>query len=64
MHAAISTVWRPGYLPVDISALTVDVVYEDAGDGCVCRYAPDLREAHTQGEDSTELVLKERRSRG
>jgi predicted RNase H-like HicB family nuclease len=56
-----------------MSALTFNVVYEDAGDGWVYAHVPELPEVHTQGEgldearamvrDAIELVLAERRSR-
>ncbi len=57
-----------------MSALTFNVVYEDAGEGWVYAHVPELPEVHTQGEgldearimvrDAIELVLEERRARG
>jgi predicted RNase H-like HicB family nuclease len=57
-----------------MSALTFNVVYEDAGEGWVYAHVPELPEVHTQGEgldearalvrDAIELVLAERRSHG
>jgi antitoxin HicB len=57
-----------------MSALTFNVVFEDAGDGWVYAHVPELPEVHTQGEDldeartmvreAIELVLEDRRERG
>jgi predicted RNase H-like HicB family nuclease len=57
-----------------VSALTFNVVYEDAGDGWIYAHVPQLPEVHTQGEDldaartmvkdAIALVLEERRERG
>ncbi len=68
-----SRVWGPRYRLVTMSALTFNVVYEDAGEGWVYAHVPELPEVHTQGEgldearamvrDAIELVLAERRSR-
>jgi predicted RNase H-like HicB family nuclease len=59
---------------LDMSGLTFNVVYEDAGEGWVYAHVPELPEVHTQGEgldearvmvrDAIELVLQERRARG
>jgi predicted RNase H-like HicB family nuclease len=56
-----------------MTALTFNVVYEDAGDGWVYAHVPELPEVHTQGQtldearemirDAIELVLDERRRR-
>ncbi len=62
-------------LPLEaMSALTFNVVYEDAGEGCVYAHVPELPEVQTQGKnleqaramvrDALELVLEERRTRG
>jgi predicted RNase H-like HicB family nuclease len=58
----------------DMSALTFNAVFEDAGDGWVYVHVPELPEVHTQGKDldearemvrdAIELVLEERRARG
>jgi predicted RNase H-like HicB family nuclease len=57
-----------------MSALTFNVVYEDAGEGWVYAHVPELPEVQTQGEDLDDaramvrdaiaLVLEERRARG
>jgi predicted RNase H-like HicB family nuclease len=57
-----------------VSALTFNVVYEDAGEGWVYAHVPELPEVQTQGEsledartmvrDAITLVLEERRARG
>jgi predicted RNase H-like HicB family nuclease len=57
-----------------MSALTFHAVFEDAGDGWVYVYVPELPEVHSQGKDleearemvrdAIELVLEDRRSRG
>jgi predicted RNase H-like HicB family nuclease len=57
-----------------MSALTFNVVFEDAGDGWVYAHVPELPEVHTQGEgldqaramvrEAIELVLEDRRERG
>jgi predicted RNase H-like HicB family nuclease len=57
-----------------MSALILNVVFEDAGDGWVYAHVPELPEVHTQGEgldearvmvrDAIELVLEDRRDRG
>jgi predicted RNase H-like HicB family nuclease len=57
-----------------MSALTFNVVYEDAGEGWVYSHVPELPEVQTQGEDLDDaramvkdaiaLVLEERRARG
>lgn len=57
-----------------MTALTFNVVYEDAGEGWVYAHVPELPEVQTQGEDLDDaramvkdaiaLVLEERRSRG
>ena len=57
-----------------VSALTFNVVFEDAGDGWVYAHVPELPEVHTQGEgldearvmvrEAIELVLEDRRERG
>jgi predicted RNase H-like HicB family nuclease len=57
-----------------MSALTFNVVYEDAGEGWVYAHVPELPEVQTQGEnldaarrmvkDAITLVLEERRARG
>jgi predicted RNase H-like HicB family nuclease len=57
-----------------MSTLTFNVVYEDAGEGWVYAHVPELPEVHTQGADlddaratvrnATTLVLDERRARG
>lgn len=57
-----------------MSALTFNVVYEDAGEGWVYAHVPELPEVHTQGadlddaramvKDAITLVLDERRARG
>jgi predicted RNase H-like HicB family nuclease len=57
-----------------VSALTFNVVFEDAGDGWVYAHVPELPEVHTQGEglddarvmvrEAIELVLADRRERG
>ena len=57
-----------------MSALTFNVVYEDAGEGWVYAHVPELPEVQTQGEnlddartmvkDAIALVLDERRARG
>jgi predicted RNase H-like HicB family nuclease len=57
-----------------MSELTLNVVYEDAGDGWVYAHVPELPEVHTQGEgleqaremvrDAIALVLEDRRERG
>jgi len=54
--------------------VTLNVVYEDAGDGWVYAHVPELPEVHTQGEtldqarqmalDAIQLVLDERSARG
>jgi predicted RNase H-like HicB family nuclease len=58
----------------DMSKLTFNAVFEDAGDGWVYAHVPELPEVHTQGEgldearvmvrDAIELVLEDRRHRG
>ena len=60
--------------PQDVSALTFNVVYEDAGEGWVYAHVPELPEVQTQGssldearvmvKDAIALVLDERRTRG
>jgi predicted RNase H-like HicB family nuclease len=60
--------------PEDVSALTFNVVYEDAGEGWVYAHVPELPEVQTQGsgldearvmvKDAIALVLEERRARG
>ncbi len=57
-----------------MSALTFNVVYEDAGEGWVYAHVPELPEVQTQGEnledartmvkEAIALVLDERRARG
>lgn len=57
-----------------MTALTFNVVYEDAGEGWVYAHVPELPEVQTQGEnlddaramvkDAIALVLEERRQRG
>ena len=57
-----------------MSALTFNVVYEDAGEGWVYAHVPELPEVQTQGEnledartmvtEAITLVLDERRARG
>jgi predicted RNase H-like HicB family nuclease len=57
-----------------MSALTFNVVYEDAGKGWVYAHVSELPEVQTQGEglddaramvkDAIALVLEERRARG
>lgn len=57
-----------------MSALTFNVVYEDAGDGWVYAHVPELPEVHTEGQgldearamvrEAIELVLEERSARG
>ncbi|MGI8593097.1 MAG: type II toxin-antitoxin system HicB family antitoxin [Solirubrobacteraceae bacterium] len=57
-----------------MSALTFNVVYEDAGEGWIYVHVPELPEVHTQGQDLVEaramvkdaiaLVLEDRRVRG
>jgi antitoxin HicB len=64
----------PGSIVADMTALTFNAVFEDAGDGWVYVHVPELPEVHTQGEnleearemvrDAIELVLEERRARG
>jgi len=59
---------------LDMSGLTFNVVYENAGESWVYAHVPELPEVHTQGEgldearvmvrDAIELVLEERRARG
>jgi predicted RNase H-like HicB family nuclease len=59
---------------LEMSGLTFNVVYEDAGEGWVYAHVPELPEVHTQGDgldearlmvrDAIELVLEERRARG
>lgn len=56
-----------------MSALTFNVVYEDAGEGWVYAHVAELPEVHTQGEnlddaramakDAIAFVLQERRPR-
>jgi predicted RNase H-like HicB family nuclease len=56
-----------------MTALTFNVVYEDAGDGWVYAHVPELPDVHTQGQtldearemirDAIELVLDDRRRR-
>lgn len=56
-----------------VSALRFNVVYEDAGEGCVYAHVPELPEVQTQGEgleqaramvlDGIAMVLDERRAR-
>lgn len=58
----------------EMSAVTFNVVYEDAGEGWVYAHVPELPEVHTQGadlddaraivKDAITLVLDERRARG
>jgi predicted RNase H-like HicB family nuclease len=60
--------------PEGVSALTFNVVYEDAGEGWVYAHVPELPEVQTQGsgldearvmvKDAIALVLEERRARG
>ena len=57
-----------------MSALTFNVIYEDAGEGWVYAHVPELPEVQTQGsgldearvmvKDAIALVLEERRARG
>ena len=59
---------------LEVSALTFNVVFEDAGDGWVYAHVPELPEVHTQGEgldqarsmvrEAIEFVLEDRRDRG
>jgi predicted RNase H-like HicB family nuclease len=58
----------------EMSALTFNAVYEEAGEGWIYAHVPELPEVHTQGKDleearemvrdAIELVLDERRARG
>ena len=60
--------------PEDVSTLTFNVIYEDAGEGWVYAHVPELPEVQTQGadlddarvmvKDAIALVLEERRARG
>ena len=60
--------------PEGVSALTFNVIYEDAGEGWVYAHVPELPEVQTQGadlddaramvKDAITLVLEERRARG
>jgi predicted RNase H-like HicB family nuclease len=57
-----------------VSALRLNVVYEDAGEGWIYAHVPELPEVQTQGEsleqaremvrDAIAMVLDERRARG
>jgi predicted RNase H-like HicB family nuclease len=59
---------------LEVSALTFNVVFEDAGDGWVYAHVPELPEVHTQGQgldearvmvrEAIEVVLEDRRERG
>lgn len=68
----ISTSSRSSVL--DVSALQLNVVFEDAGEGWVYAHVPELPEVQTQGQDldearamvrdAVDLVLAEQQARG
>ena len=46
----VRTAWQRSATALEVSALTFNVVFEDAGDGWVYAHVPELPEVQTQGE--------------